>query len=168
MWEKTSVSPTCPPASHLRIRILLNRHGVPLWRYIARLTAALPVRQHFMATPSLVTHGLRVPVVDDDLDEQFFAQFALEKVLPTGSPVQVAHNGQTAIVYMIGEGKFSDCTAYPFPSKRKAQTHERRAHTSTGAPSSISASPRTWNVTVVSSATPPAISARASLVSISR
>lgn len=68
-----------------------------------------------MADP-LVTHGLRVLVVDDDLDDQFFAQLALEKVLPHGSTVQIVHSGNDAIAYMIGEGKFADRATYPFPS----------------------------------------------------
>jgi CheY-like chemotaxis protein len=65
---------------------------------------------------SLITHGLRVLVIDDDLDEQFFAQLALEKVLPAGSTVQVVHSGNQGIAYMIGEGKYSDRAMYPFPS----------------------------------------------------
>ena len=64
----------------------------------------------------MVTHGLRVLVIDDDLDDQFFSQLALEKVLPEGSTVQVVHSGNQGIAYMIGEGKFSDRATYPFPS----------------------------------------------------
>lgn len=30
--------------------------------------------------------------------------------------MQVVHSGQAAIAYMIGEGKFADRAAYPFPS----------------------------------------------------
>jgi two-component system, response regulator len=69
-----------------------------------------------MPTHSMVTHGLRVLVVDDDIDEQFFSQLALEKVLPVGSTVQLVQSGNQAIAYMIGEGKYSDRTLYPFPS----------------------------------------------------
>src|SRR4051812_39096269 len=65
---------------------------------------------------SMTTHGLRVLVIDDDLDDQFFAQLALEKVLPKGSTVQVVHSGDEGIAYMIGEGKFADRATYPFPS----------------------------------------------------
>lgn len=65
---------------------------------------------------SAKTHGLRVLVIDDDLDEQYFAQLALEKVLPEGSTVQVVHSGNQGIAYMIGEGKFADRDAFPFPS----------------------------------------------------
>lgn len=69
-----------------------------------------------MAKQSSVSHGFRVLVVDDDLDDQFFSQLALEKVLPLGSTVQVVNGGNQAIAYMIGEGKFSDRAIYPFPS----------------------------------------------------
>jgi CheY-like chemotaxis protein len=55
-------------------------------------------------------------VVDDDLDDQFFSQLALEKVLPAGSTVHLVHSGNEAIAYMIGEGRFSDRVSYPFPS----------------------------------------------------
>lgn len=65
---------------------------------------------------SLMTHGLRVLVIDDDLDDQFFSQLALEKVLPAGSTVQTVNSGNQGIAFMIGEGKFSDRSAYPFPS----------------------------------------------------
>lgn len=65
---------------------------------------------------TMVTHGLRVLVVDDDIDEQFFARLALEKVLPHGSTVHVVHGGNEAIAYMIGEGKYADRAVYPFPS----------------------------------------------------
>lgn len=67
-------------------------------------------------TNSAKTHGLRVLVIDDDLDDQFFSQLALEKVLPTGSTVQVVHSGNQGIAYMIGEGMFSDRDTFPFPS----------------------------------------------------
>lgn len=69
-----------------------------------------------MATQTMVAHGLRVLVVDDDLDEQYFALLALEKVLPVSSTVQVVHSGNQAIAYMIGEGKYADRAVYPFPS----------------------------------------------------
>lgn len=58
----------------------------------------------------------RILVVDDDFDEQFIAQRALRKVLSEKSVVKVVGSGDEAIAYFIGEGKFSDRTAYPFPS----------------------------------------------------
>lgn len=69
-----------------------------------------------MSHPSFERHGFRVLVVDDDINEHFFAQLALEKVLPQGSTVQMVHTGNEAIAYMIGEGKFADRERFPFPS----------------------------------------------------
>ncbi len=69
-----------------------------------------------MSQPSFERHGFRILVVDDDIDEHFFAQLALEKVLPEGSTVQMVHSGNEAMAYMIGEGKFADRATYPFPS----------------------------------------------------
>lgn len=68
------------------------------------------------SSPAMVTHGLRVLVVDDDIDDHFLSALALEKVLPTGSTVNSAHSGDVAVAYMIGEGKFADRTRYPFPT----------------------------------------------------
>jgi CheY-like chemotaxis protein len=62
------------------------------------------------------THGLRILLIDDDVDDQFLAQVALEKVLPPRSSVALAHNGDEAIAYMIGEGVFADRERHPFPS----------------------------------------------------
>ena len=61
-------------------------------------------------------HALRILLIDNDVDEQFLSQLALEKVLPAGSTVHAAHTGDEAIAYMIGEGKFTDRDVYPFPS----------------------------------------------------
>jgi len=63
-----------------------------------------------------MTHGLRILLVDDDIDDQFLSQLALEKVLPKGSTVHTVHNGDEAVAYMIGEGKFKNRDQYPFPS----------------------------------------------------
>lgn len=100
---------------------LAESHGWPAirtQRFTGRNTGSfvLPGGQKVSVTTPLATHGLRVLVVDDDLDDQFFSQLALEKILPAGSTVQLVHSGNAAIAYMIGEGKFSDRTAYPFPS----------------------------------------------------
>lgn len=64
----------------------------------------------------MTTHGLRILLVDDDIDDQFLSRLALEKVLPPGSTVHATHSGDEAVAYMIGEGKFADRDAYPFPS----------------------------------------------------
>jgi CheY-like chemotaxis protein len=58
----------------------------------------------------------RILVVDDDLDEQFIAQRALKKVLGEKSVLKLVGSGDEAIAYFIGEGKFSDRAAYPFPT----------------------------------------------------
>lgn len=59
---------------------------------------------------------VRILLADDSLDEQFFAQRALDKILPAGSTLRIVSSGNEAIAYMIGEGKFSDRKAYPFPT----------------------------------------------------
>lgn len=64
----------------------------------------------------MATHGLRILLVDNDLDDQFLSQLALEKVLPPGSTVHTTRSGDEAVAYMIGEGKFADRAIYPFPS----------------------------------------------------
>jgi CheY-like chemotaxis protein len=62
------------------------------------------------------SHGLRILLIDDDVDDHFLSQLALEKVLPPGSTVHAARSGDEAIAYMIGEQKFSNRDVYPFPS----------------------------------------------------
>lgn len=69
-----------------------------------------------MTHPSLATHGLRVLLVDDDMDERFLSRLALEKALARLSSVHVVQSGNEAIAYMIGEGKYADRSTYPFPS----------------------------------------------------
>ena len=69
-----------------------------------------------MTSHSMATHGLRVLVVDDDIDDQFFSRLALESVLPRGSTVHVVSSGNEGIAYMIGEGKYANRDVYPFPS----------------------------------------------------
>lgn len=58
----------------------------------------------------------RILVVDDDSNQLFFNQQALQKALNAGSTVNVTSGGEEAIAYLIGEGKFSDRQTYPFPS----------------------------------------------------
>ena len=62
------------------------------------------------------THGLRILLIDNDINDQFLSQLALEKVLPAGSVVHTALSGDEAVAYMIGEGKFSNREIHPFPS----------------------------------------------------
>jgi two-component system response regulator len=52
--------------------------------------------------------------VDDDANDIFMLQHALKKVGVT-NPIQVATDGQEAIDYLQGAGKFSDRERFPFP-----------------------------------------------------
>lgn len=53
-------------------------------------------------------------LVEDDDNDVFLMQRAMSKA-NIGAPVHVAVNGQEAIDYLSGEGKFSDRTVYPLP-----------------------------------------------------
>jgi len=64
----------------------------------------------------MVTPVHRILLVDDDLDEQFLTNVALKAVLAPGSVVRVVNSGEEAVKYMIGEGKYTDRQAYPFPT----------------------------------------------------
>ena len=52
--------------------------------------------------------------VEDDPNDVFFFQKAMEKMGIT-NPIQVASDGQEAIDYLQGAGKFADRGKYPFP-----------------------------------------------------
>ena len=52
--------------------------------------------------------------VDDDANDVFLLQHAMKKVGVT-NPVQVVNDGQQAIDYLQGAGKFSDREKFPFP-----------------------------------------------------
>src|SRR4029077_4123397 len=52
--------------------------------------------------------------VEDDPNDVFLFQHAMKKAGVT-NPVQVASDGQQAIDYLQGAGKFADRTKYPFP-----------------------------------------------------
>jgi CheY-like chemotaxis protein len=52
--------------------------------------------------------------VDDDPNDVFLLQHALRKV-GVGNPIQVAGDGQQAIDYLQGAGKFADRAKFPFP-----------------------------------------------------
>ena len=58
----------------------------------------------------------RILLADDSIDERFLAERALNRILAPPSCVRVVSCGEEAISYMIGEGKFSDREAYPFPT----------------------------------------------------
>ena len=64
----------------------------------------------------MARHGLRILLIDNDINDQFLSQIALENVLPPGSTVHATHSGNEAVAYMIGEGKFANREVYPFPS----------------------------------------------------
>src|SRR5436305_1172097 len=52
--------------------------------------------------------------VEDDLNDAFFLHRAMKKAgMP--NPIQVARDGQEAIDYLQGAGKFADRAAFPFP-----------------------------------------------------
>jgi CheY-like chemotaxis protein len=53
-------------------------------------------------------------LVEDDENDVFLMQRAMSKA-NLASPIYVAVNGQEAVDYLSGEGKFSDRTAYPLP-----------------------------------------------------
>lgn len=52
--------------------------------------------------------------VDDDANDVFLLQHALKK-MGVANPVQVASDGQEAIDYLQGAGKFADRGRFPFP-----------------------------------------------------
>ena len=53
--------------------------------------------------------------VEDDPNDVFFLQKTMKKLGVT-SPIQVATDGQQAIDYLQGAGKFADRGKFPFPS----------------------------------------------------
>ncbi len=52
--------------------------------------------------------------VEDDPNDVFFLQHAMKKV-GVANPVQVVSDGQQAIDYLQGAGKFADRNQFPFP-----------------------------------------------------
>lgn len=62
------------------------------------------------------SHGVRILLIDNDINDQYLQRLALGKVLRPGSTVHVVSSGDEAIAFMIGEGKFADREKYPFPS----------------------------------------------------
>ena len=54
-------------------------------------------------------------IVEDDEDQRFFFQKSFE-ALGLNYKVQLASNGEEAIAYLKGEGKYGDRTEFEFPS----------------------------------------------------
>ena len=54
-------------------------------------------------------------IVEDDENDQFLIKTALKKV-GVKTPVQLASNGQQAIDYLNGSGKYADREQFPFPT----------------------------------------------------
>jgi len=57
----------------------------------------------------------QILLVEDDRDDVFFMRRALEKTA-LGLPMQVVRDGQQAVDYLAGVGKFTNRTEYPIPS----------------------------------------------------
>jgi two-component system response regulator len=53
-------------------------------------------------------------LVDDDKDDVFFFQYALETA-GVDNPLQIAVNGQQAIDYLAGTGQYADRVKFPLP-----------------------------------------------------
>jgi len=53
--------------------------------------------------------------VEDDPNDVFFLQHAMKKI-GVANPIQVASDGQQAIDYLQGTGKFHDRGRFPYPS----------------------------------------------------
>jgi CheY-like chemotaxis protein len=60
-------------------------------------------------------HIPTILLVEDNDDDVFFMRHALQKA-KVGLPVQVVPNGQAALDYLSGEGKYSDREKYPLPT----------------------------------------------------
>jgi CheY-like chemotaxis protein len=54
-------------------------------------------------------------LVDDSVNDLELMQIAFRKA-DFAVPVQVAHNGEEAIAYLAGEGKYSDRSQFPLPA----------------------------------------------------
>jgi CheY-like chemotaxis protein len=54
-------------------------------------------------------------VVEDNPDDAFFMRHALKKAGIT-DPVRIAEDGQAALDYLSGTGKYSDRAAFPLPN----------------------------------------------------
>ena len=59
-------------------------------------------------------HDKTILLVEDDRNDVFFLRYAFE-VAGIHNPIQVVEDGQQAIDYLAGAGKFADRARYPFP-----------------------------------------------------
>ena len=57
----------------------------------------------------------RILLIEDDQNDVFFIQYAFEAATIT-NPLQVVVDGQQAIDYLAGAGRFTDRARFPFPS----------------------------------------------------
>ncbi len=60
-------------------------------------------------------HAATILVIDDNPDDRLFVERCLTKVAPD-SIVHLLDGGHQAIAYLMGEGKYSDRTAYAYPT----------------------------------------------------
>jgi len=54
-------------------------------------------------------------IVDDSEDDQFFLERELKKALPRCSIVGIVGDGQAAVEYLNGAGRFADRALFPLP-----------------------------------------------------
>jgi CheY-like chemotaxis protein len=62
-----------------------------------------------------LTHTPTILLVEDNDDDVFFMRHALHKA-KVGLPVQVVPDGQAAMDYLGGEGRYADREKYPLPT----------------------------------------------------
>jgi CheY-like chemotaxis protein len=60
------------------------------------------------------TKYFTVLLVEDDLNDIFLVKRAF-KMARLGTPLQVVTDGEEAVAYLKGDGKYADRTAYPMP-----------------------------------------------------
>jgi CheY-like chemotaxis protein len=61
-----------------------------------------------------MTEKATVLLAEDDADDVLLTHIAFEKAR-LANPLQVVRDGEEAIAYLKGEGRFADRTKYPFP-----------------------------------------------------
>jgi len=77
------------------------------------------VRQHFLVSASQTTRVKKsthtILLVDDEEHDLEFMKRALDRI-GVFNPVQVVHNGQEAVSYLLGTAPFDDRAKTPFPA----------------------------------------------------